>query len=117
MNKGTTKLLIKIFDGSSAKWVHLCYVDSELFKEFSAKVTDTLNTSIQSWAKEDFGEALYIGSIKDLEKLRLLISKYSKEVYPDLFKESRTDRQGWVRVWITSHMRKELEQHGRTESH
>ena len=112
MNERTTKLLIKIFDGSSAKWVHLCYVDSDLFQKFVEKAEATLNVYIQAWTKLDFNEALYIGSIKDLEKLRLLGAEYAKKTYPDLFKESRTDRQGWVRVWITSHMRKELEQYG-----
>ena len=115
-----TKLLVKIHDGDgkAAKWVHLCYIDSELFSKFTTIAQYSTNDYLKQWILEDFGtdvlsEKNDLISSKSLLKFRELICKRYKNQYPDLCRQSKTDRQGWVRVWVSEHIRKELNQHGK----
>lgn len=116
MCKVDTKLLIKLIDSSMAtdqnpKWVHLCYVDSDIYKEFlqSPKGATTINEMIIDWCKSDFNQAIDMATTSDLEILKGLVKKYYSELYPDLYRESEIDRQGWIRIWVTSHLKQEVE--------
>ena len=108
--ENSTKVLIKIHDNETDadKWVHLCYIDSDLFSKFVTVASEPLNEYIREWARVDFKEALSINSTDDILKLKALIFKFYKHKYPELCRESKTDRQGWVRVWITSRLKEEL---------
>ena len=112
MERTDTKILIKLHDGYTTKWVHLCYVDSELYKEFlqTPVGSKTINELILNWSKNDFGVPLStLSNMADLEVVKELIKKTYKALYPDLYRDSETDRQGWIRVWITNNMKKEIE--------
>ena len=37
----------------------------------------------------------------------LILDKYSK-IFPYLSRPSKTDRQGWIRVWLSEHMEREM---------
>lgn len=105
------KLLLKIFVDKEPKWVHLCYIDSELYREF-VKITDehmNLNGFLSNWCNEDFEVKLEMNSPEDLSTLRNLIRDHYKERYPELYRDNRIDRQGWTRVWIANKMRHAIE--------
>lgn len=94
------------------KWVHFCYVSEELKEEFDLRV-NTLNHLpnywVMKWAYEDFGMSK-INTQKELRELRMRIREMYRSRYPELYIENNTniDTQGWVRVWYTQHMEREL---------
>lgn len=112
------KLLIKVTEpvpdtlGGKIKWVHLCYVPEELcrtYKEEKPEDFYNLNATLARWAKADFGEELSVEKVEDLDTLKSLIREFCKKVYPDIYLEQATDRQGWLRVWVTKKMKEDLQ--------
>lgn len=107
------KLLLKVLDENRDKlvWEHLCYVPKELYLKFlRAYGLERFEMAdyVTRWAKEDFNIDLPMTTAKDITILReLVIDKY-RSVYPHLTRKSQTDRQGWLRVWVSTHMEKEL---------
>lgn len=105
-----TKVKCRIFREGKHERVHFCYIDIELRNEFNkiANPERVLFTDwVERWAAEDFDPAP-ITTWDDLENLRHKIKELYKNIYPNLFLENITDRQGWVRIWCTNHMKKEL---------
>lgn len=112
------KLILKLVNEVTDKveWIHLCYIDNALYSKFlkaTELCTTDMNDIISRWAKEDFNIELNMSSSKDIEILKELIKDFYKRAHPELVIESATDRQGWVRVWITKKMKEELEHYGR----
>lgn len=93
-----TKIHYKIVDS----WVHFCYVD-DMYKDSIEKPMD----KIRSWAYKDFGIE-NLETMKELTNLKETIRNSYREKYPELFRESSVDTQGWVRVWFTQHLKEEL---------
>ena len=111
-----TKLLLKLHEEQSSKWVHLCYLPEQLYKDYSEKKPQELadlNGTLARWAKEDFNQDIAVSTQEDLDTLKSLIKNYCKETYPDVYLEQSTDRQGWLRVWIGKKMREDLEIDGK----
>lgn len=113
MREGLIKFLLKVLDENQDRmvWEHLCYAPKDLYLKF-LKEKDIeryeMADFIQLWAKEDFNIDLPMTTAKDVVILReLILDKYSS-VYPHLMRKSPTDHQGWVRVWVSTHMEKEL---------
>jgi hypothetical protein len=94
-----TKILFKLTDGN---WVHFCYID-ERYKNYLPK----LNTLVKAWAKKDFG--LGLDTLEDINTLKRQIIAYYKKLYPLLVRDSTFDVQGWTRIWVTEHLKGELE--------
>ena len=116
-----TKLLIKIEEPipetseTRPKWIHLCYVPEELckrYRELKPEELMNLNVTLARWAKKDFDKDLKIENAEDLEVLKGLIKEFCKRVYPDIYLEQTTDRQGWLRVWVTKNMKEDLNING-----
>lgn len=112
------KLLIKIVEPSpdsdaiKYKWIHFCYVPEELCKAYKEEYSEdftNFNATLARWAKADFDKELSVEKAEDIDTLRGLIKDYCKQVYPDIYLEQATDRQGWLRVWVTKKMKEELE--------
>lgn len=107
------KIAIKVEGRKGDKnWVHFCYIPPELKDEFDSKVEADPRWVIK-WANEDFG--MGIGEVMteiELDQLRELIKERYQRLYPDLYIESQTDNQGWVRVWMISNMRSEIAKRG-----
>jgi len=112
-----TKLLIKVCSDSHAKspipdtWVHLCYVETELFEKF-LKIADTnipLNAHLSKWCQEDFHVENPVTTQDQLTELKQCIKNMYKSMYPDLYRETAMDRQGWVRAWITKKIKETVE--------
>lgn len=112
------KLLIKVVNEShdQAEWTHFSYVDGELFSRFLKEKglgTGDMNDVLSRWAHEDFGVELAMSSKRDIEILKMIVKDFYKRAHPDLYIESSTDRQGWLRVWISRKMKEELGIYGK----
>ena len=114
MNATDTKLLLKIQDEVDVRWVHFCYVETEVYKKFIDIVgsEEKLNTLLSIWCKSDFQVDMSMVTSEDLQTLRDLIKDRYKTIYPELYRDSSTDRQGWTRVWVTEKMRKVVQEFG-----
>ena len=112
-----SKLLIKLFtdECKGYKWIHLCYIPEELLTEYREKCPENLkdfNVTITRWCNEDFNSDVAVTTQSALDELKSLVrAKYQQE-YPDIFLNQPTDRQGWLRVWITTKMKEDLERNG-----
>ena len=109
-----TKLLLKISENDKEKWVHLCYILTDLYQRYLKEQDYTgndLNELLSKWCEADFGTKLSMRSSEDIQTLKDLVHKSAKDKYPEIYFEATTDRQGWVRIWVTKHM-EEVLNHG-----
>lgn len=112
------KMLIKVIMNESKKlnWIHLCYIDSDLYFKFLEILgidTGDMNSMLSRWCKESFNMDLGMVNSNDIEVLKAVVKDYYKRTYPDIYNETPTDRQAWMRLWITKNMREELKRHGK----
>ena len=113
-----TKVLLKVVNENTDKvdWVHLSYVDKDLFKRYmeenSLETTD-MNEVVARWAKEDFNADIAMSSTRDVKVLKHLVKDFYKRAHPELFIDSPTDRQGWLRVWFSKKIKEELKIYGK----
>lgn len=116
-NQNLTKVIIKIrVSETSHKWVHLCYIPQVLFDEYREKTKEgfsNLNELLSRWVKEDFNVDLKVDTYENLEALKCLVKVKYKELYPEIFLDQPTDRQGWLRVWLVKKIREELKSDGK----
>jgi hypothetical protein len=107
----TQKISVALKIGSYGIWHHFCYVPKDIKLKFDEIVNvnkELSNYWIEKWAKQDFNIAR-IRTPQDMGKLKFHIRQNYKKIYPELYVESTSDKQGWVRVWYTQHMVKEIE--------
>lgn len=115
------KVLIKVIndDTDQVSWEHIAYADSRLYKHFLKKMgcsRSEFAEFITKWAKQDFNIDLLMAHKNDILILKRLIKDRYKKAQPYVYIETETDRQGWVRVWLTRKMMEELKLYGkRTE--
>lgn len=113
------KVYIKVIDdarpkNSGPKWIHLCYMNPEIynafFETFQIEKAD-LADFLAKWVKEDWNLILGFTKASDIAILReLVIDKY-KKIYPFMYFSGITDYHGWVRVWVSEKMGKEIKRH------
>lgn len=108
-----TKVKIKVVDDATDQflWFHFCYMKSEVYYEFLTKLGITrsdLAGYISRWVEDDFGYKTSMTHSNDILVARKLIMEFYHKAYPYFFRETITDRQGWVRAWLTKHMEEEL---------
>lgn len=114
MGQGLIKFIIKVVDEDKDKliWEHLCYAPKELYLKFlEAKGIERFEMAdyVAKWAAEDFNIELPMTTAKDIKILKELILDKYNSAYPHLIRKSSTDHQGWVRVWVSTHMEKDLQ--------
>lgn len=114
MRDGLIKFLLKVLDENKDKlvWEHLCYAPKDLYLRY-LKTKDLeradMADCVSAWALEDFNISLAMTTSKDIAIVReLVVDKYSS-AYPHLMRKSNTDHQGWIRVWVSTHMEKDLQ--------
>ena len=113
MRSGLIKFILKVLDENSDRlvWEHLCYAPSDLYIRYLTAFQlerSEMGEAVSRWAREDFNFDLPMTTARDIEILReLVLDKYSS-AYPHLMRKSKTDRQGWIRVWVSTHMEKDL---------
>lgn len=113
MREDLIKFLLKVLDENrdTLVWEHLCYAPRELYLKFISTTgieRFEMADYVTKWAREDFNIDLPMTTVKDITILRELIFDKYGSTYPHLLRRSNTDHQGWVRVWVASHMEKEL---------
>lgn len=112
-NNVQSKIMLKVLNErrDQLSWEHFCYVNRDLYHkylhEFSIERVE-LSDSIARWAKEDFNIDLSMSSYKDIRVVKALITDKYKSIYPHIFTPTYTDHQGWTRVWVTTHMERDL---------
>ena len=104
MRSGLIKFILKVLDENQDKlvWEHLCYAPSGLYIEYLQKFDierNEMGEAVSRWAREDFNFDLPMTTAKDIKILREL-------------RKSNTDHQGWIRVWVSTHMEKDLIRNG-----
>jgi hypothetical protein len=112
--KNLFKVKVKLMRDGVKSWAHFCYVPVSLkdtFDNVINKSGNPLSIFIAKWTAEDFGYGVMLNNYYDLEMLKEKIKARYKDKYPDVYLDSESDRQGWCRVWVTEHMRKELERY------
>ena len=113
MKDGLIKFILKVLDENKDKlvWEHLCYAPSNVYLRYPTEFNLARNQTgepVSRWARDDSNLELPMTTAKDISILReLVLDKYSS-AYPHLVRKSRTDHQGWIRVWVTTHMEKDL---------
>lgn len=118
MNEKLIKFLLKVLDEDKDRlvWEHLCYAPADLYLEYLKKFhleRNEMGEAIAHWAREDFNFDLPMTTAKDIAILRALVLDKYKSAYPHLVRSPQhTDRQGWIRVWVSTHMEKDLVRHG-----
>lgn len=116
MRGDRVKVLLKVLDENIDKlvWEHVCYCPRDVYTEFFRKAgieKFELADYVVKWAREDFCIDLPMSTVKDIAILRELVLDKYKNVYPHIVthpENRKFDYQGWVRVWITEHMKKEM---------
>lgn len=109
------KIQVKIQKDNSAVWVHFCYVPVEVKERFDKYVNTNnfySNYWIAQWAYNEFN-LMEIDTPEGMSALKEAIKNKYRERYPELYVESNTDKQGWLRVWYTENMERELREIGR----
>ena len=114
MRNGLIKLIVKVLDENKDQlvWEHLCYVPGDLYLTFlKQKEIERVEMSdyLSIWAKRDFNIDLPMTTAKDILILRELIVNKYRTVYPHMARKTSTDRQGWVRVWVSDNMDREMQ--------
>ena len=106
----TIKILVKVSadDNNDPRWVHLCYIDKQLYEAFIENHGGIDKDFICKHCKEDFDFDLKLCTDKDLSTLRDLVKDHYSKKYPEIYLESPTDRQGWLRIWVTNKIKEEL---------
>lgn len=108
------KILIKVIRGDEIKWVHFCYVSEELFYEFFkvAKCERSeFGTFLSMWAQGDFSVKLKMSQYDDIQTLKYLVNKKFISEYSELYdlnQEENPRIDGWLRMWVSQHMRVEI---------
>lgn len=116
MSDSLIKFLVKVLNEDTDKlsWEHLCYAPRGLYLQFlKTKGLERFQMAdyVSRWAQEDFNVDLPMTTAKDIAILReLVLDKYSN-AYPHLIRKTETDRQGWMRVWVSNHMERDLQRH------
>jgi len=95
-------------------WIHICYLNRNLYLTFLQKMGCTraeVADFMAKWAKKDFNMNLSMSCVRDIAILKELIRDRYRIAHPNIFLNTSTDRQGWFRIWMTEKMERELKQH------
>ena len=107
------KINVKVIREGKDAWVHFCYVNPLLKRAFDDECNKSGYLNIEwlnKWSKAQFG--LKVDTWEDLEKLKEAIRASYKDIYPEIFVDSPTDNQGWLRIWYTQNMKLEMNSYG-----
>lgn len=117
MRDDLIKFSLKVVDENQDKlvWEHFCYAPRELYLKFiELNHIERFEMAdwVSRWAREDFNVEIAVTTSKDISLLKVLIMDKYSTVYPHLIRQSHTDRQGWIRVWVSTHMEREMRKNG-----
>lgn len=113
MKDGLIKFILKVLDENKDMlvWEHLCYAPASVYLKYLETYgleRSEMGEVISRWAREDFNMELPMTTAKDISVLRELVFDKYRSAYPHLVRHSKTDHQGWIRVWVTTHMERDM---------
>lgn len=109
------KLLIKVLVDTELKWIHLCYIDHQLYRKFksiSGYESQTIGSHITRWLLQDFGVKLQMSTKMDVMMLRNILQTWYRHEYPEIYLKCPGDKQrisNLIGIWLTQHMQYEIE--------
>ena len=107
------KVLVKVIRDGEIKWVHFSIIPERLYKRFFANTGTEpadLNYYLSKWCKEDFDTSLKMYKYDDIYHLKKAINERFEAEYAELYGSAEMPQiRGWVRMWLSQHMRVELE--------
>lgn len=119
--RGKIKVMVKLLDTRHwqarrvERWVHVCYVNAELYNLYMAETgmtTAQWNEILTRWCYEEFHYECAMSTTRDLELLKGLVKDRARKIYPDIFYSvGKTDRQGWMRIWVEKKMREDIHEY------
>ena len=97
-----------------SKWVHLCYIDRELYDEFLNTVAypnkRSMISYLRDWFKAEFNlEITDLNSIITLKQTIILHQISRMPINLEVKANPSFDRYGLVRLWVSDRMRMEIE--------
>ena len=111
------KVIVKVLKDNEVQWVHFSKISASLYKKF-LRVTESdpceLNEYLSKWCKEDFEVTLRMYRYSDIYHLKKAIIERYSAVYPELCESPDMGVMvGWVRMWLSQHMKEEIASHGK----
>ena len=111
------KVVIKVLKEGQINWVHFSAVPEKVYKKFF-KVCETepsdLNRFLSKWCKQDFDVTLRMYKYDDIVHLKKAVVERFQSEYPELYGSREMPMvKGWVRMWLTQHMKEEIAAHGK----
>lgn len=109
-----SKILVKVIRDQDLKWVHFCYVPTELYENFFETTRcekSEFGAFLSIWAKGDFDVRMSMSTFEDVQKLRYLVDRKYTEEYAELYSLTIGENprvNGWMRMWVSQHMRVEI---------
>lgn len=110
------KVMLKVIheDRNTSKkpmWTHFCYINSNIydtfFEAFNLEKED-LPLLLSRWTKDDFNLDLDFTKNNDIRILKTLVIDRYKQLYPHMYYNAVIDNHGWLRVWLSEKMGKEI---------
>ncbi len=111
------KVLLKVITPEGKlEWKYFCSVPQGIYHDFVSTVhPDSLdiNAYLSRWAKRDWSICLKMALVEDIERLKTLIVASCKRSYSELYVFEKygltPNNDFWIRLWVSSHMRREAE--------
>lgn len=110
------KVLREEYPDRDPEWMHVCYINSEIYDAFfDATCIERVDFSdfLTKWCKDDFNLDLTFTKANDIRILKELVVDRYQSIYPHVHYNKAVDRHGWMRVWVSEHMGKELKKHAK----
>lgn len=110
------KIVLKVVNGRKMQWKYFCSVPQRIYHDFVNAVQPdefSMNAYLSVWARQDWGLQLNMGLVDDIERLKATIRASNQKAYSELYifqeYELIPDEDFWIRLWVSSHMRRETE--------
>ena len=120
MSKKTVKLVFRLLneEKNELEYTHFCYIEKRLLDYYMRfrgfRFRNEIANDVTDWIHHDFNIELPMTTKKHLIIFRQLIVDKYKTLYPQIFRGDVKNVSGWIRVWLSEHMERELKR-GRYE--
>lgn len=109
----TKQLRMYLFDedAEKVKWMYVCDIGAKLYNTFLRKMgidEKQFSDYVADWFKVDFGFNFAMSTRRDLAILKGSVKERYKILYPSIYANTDITPEGWVRIWISEKMEREL---------
>lgn len=97
-----------------AQWLPVCCMNSDIYDAFF-EVTGIERMDfadyLSKWCYEDFNLELTFTKSNDIRILKELVVDRYQAIYPHIHYNRAVNKHGWMRVWVSERMGKEIKKH------